>query len=123
MSPPPDPVKVGLVFIGRRRPGFDIDWGRAMEDRVRGQLKKSGFTIFEPGEKAVDDPSLRRSLAVCEAGKIDAIVVLQTTMGDARLAPTLAQLWPDPIILWATPEKPDGHMISSCSLVDRKSVV
>src|ERR1700758_1888611 len=38
-------------------------------------------------------------------------------MGDARLAPTLAQLWPHPLILWATPEKPDGDMISSCSLV------
>jgi L-fucose isomerase-like protein len=80
-------------------------------------LKKSGFTIVEPGEKAVDDASLRRSLAACETEKTDAIVVLQTTMGDARLAPTLAQLWPDPVILWATPEKPDGDMISSCSLV------
>ena len=88
-----------------------------MEDRVRARLKKSGFAIFEPGEKAVDDASLRRSLAACEAEKIDAIVVLQTTMGDARLVPTLAQLWPDPVILWATPEKPDGDMISSCSLV------
>jgi L-arabinose isomerase len=38
-------------------------------------------------------------------------------MGDARLAPTLAQLWPDPLILWATPEKQEGDMISSCSLV------
>jgi len=38
-------------------------------------------------------------------------------MGDGRLAPTMAQLWPDPVIFWATPEKPDGDMISSCSLV------
>jgi L-fucose isomerase-like protein len=38
-------------------------------------------------------------------------------MGDGRLAPTLAQLWPDPLVIWATPEKPDGDMISSCSLV------
>src|ERR1019366_8539320 len=37
--------------------------------------------------------------------------------GDGRLAPTLAQLWPDPLLIWATPEKPDGDMISSCSLV------
>jgi L-fucose isomerase-like protein len=44
-------------------------------------------------------------------------VLLQTTMGDGRLAPTLAQLWPDPLILWATPEKQEGDMISSCSLV------
>jgi L-fucose isomerase-like protein len=38
-------------------------------------------------------------------------------MGDGRLAPTLAQLWPNPLVLWATPEKQEGDMISSCSLV------
>jgi L-fucose isomerase-like protein len=56
-------------------------------------------------------------MASCAAQKVDVIVLLQTTMGDARLAPTLAQLWPEPLILWATPEKQDGDMISSCSLV------
>jgi L-fucose isomerase-like protein len=111
------PPRVGIIFIGRRRPGFDMDWGRAMEQRVRDSLKKSEFTIFEPEEKAVDDASLRRTMTACETAKVDAVVVLQATMGDGRLAPTLAQLWPDPIILWATPEKPDGDMISSCSLV------
>src|SRR5256885_10845133 len=94
-----------------------MDWGRAMEDRVRSRLKQTGFSIVEPGEKAVDDASLRRSLAACEAEKIDVVAIIQATMGDARLAPTLAQLWPDPVILWATPEKSDGDMISSCSLV------
>src|SRR5436309_14013471 len=103
--------KVGVIFIGRRRPGFDMEWGKAMEERVRGLLKKTSFTIFEPGEKAVDDASLRRVMAECEAQKTEAIVVLQTTMGDGRLAPTLAQLWPDPLILWATPEKQEGDMI------------
>ncbi len=84
---------------------------------MRAWLGKSGFEIFEPVEKAVDDASMRKSVAACEAEKVNAIVVLQTTMGDGRLAPTLAQLWPDPVILWGTPEKPDGDMISSCSLV------
>jgi L-fucose isomerase-like protein len=110
-------IKVGVVFLGRRRPGFDMEWGKQMETRVRGSLAKSGFEFFEPSEKAVDDPSLRRVMAECDAQKIDALVLLQTTMGDARLSQTMAQLWPDPLILWATPEKPDGDMISSCSLV------
>jgi L-fucose isomerase-like protein len=30
---------------------------------------------------------------------------------------TLAQHWPEPIILWATPERRDGEKCSSCSLV------
>jgi L-fucose isomerase-like protein len=108
---------LGVIFLGRKRPGFDMEWGRQMEDRVRGGLRQSGFAVFEPSEKAIDDASLRRALAACEEGHADVIVLLQTTMGDGRLAPTLAQLWPYPPVLWATPENPDGDMISSCSLV------
>lgn len=110
-------LKVGVIFLGRRRPGFDMEWGKQMEARVRGWLPQTGFEIFEPAEKAIDDPSLRRVMAACEAQKVDAIVLLQTTMGDARLSQTMAQLWPDPLILWATPENQQGDMISSCSLV------
>jgi hypothetical protein len=106
MSTANSKIKVGVVFLGRRRPGFDMEWGKQMETRVRGSLAKSGFEFFEASEKAVDDPSLRGVMADCEAQKIDALVLLQTTMGDARLSQTLAQLWPDPLILWATPEKP-----------------
>jgi L-fucose isomerase-like protein len=109
--------KVGLVFLGRKRPGFDMEWGKQMEGKVRGMLPKTEFAVFEPSEKAVDDSSLRRVMAECDAQKVDAIVLLQTTMGDGRLSQTMAQLWPHPLILWATPEKQEGDMISSCSLV------
>jgi L-fucose isomerase-like protein len=109
--------KVGVIFLGRRRPGFDMEWGKVMEQSVRGWLHKTEFDVFEPAEKVVDDASLRRVMAACETQKVDAIVLLQTTMGDGRLAPTLAQLWPDPLVLWATPENQSGDMISSCSLV------
>ena len=110
-------TKIGVIFIGRRRPGFDMEWGRTMEERVRQQLQRTRFSIFEPAEKAVDEASLRRVMDACETQGVEAIVVLQTTMGDGRLAPSLAQLWPHPVVLWATPEKQDGEMISSCSLV------
>ncbi len=109
--------KLGVIFLGRRRPGFDMEWGRKTEGRVRTWLEEGGWAAFEPGEKAMDEASLRRAVAACEEAGTEAIVLLQTTMGDGRLAPTLAQLWPDPLVLWATPEKPDGDMISSCSLV------
>ena len=109
--------KLGLIFIGRKRPGFDQEWGRQMEERVRLCLKKTQLAVFEPGEKTVDEESLRRTMDACHAAQVDAIVLLQTTMGDARLSQTLAQRWPDPVVLWATPERPDGDMISSCSLV------
>jgi L-fucose isomerase-like protein len=110
-------LKVGIIFLGRRRPGFDMEWGKVMEQQVRGWVQKTEFEIFEPNEKVIDDASVRRVMSACDTARVDAIVLLQTTMGDGRLAPTLAQLWPDPLILWATPEKQEGDMISSCSLV------
>jgi len=109
--------KVGVIFLGRRRPGFDMEWGKVMEQSVRGWLHKTDFDVFEPAEKVVDNASLRWVMAACQDQKVDVIALLQTTMGDGRLAPTLAQLWPDPLILWATPENQQGDMISSCSLV------
>ncbi len=109
--------RLGIIFLGRRRPGFDMDWGRKQEEKTRAWLREANFSFVEPPEKAIDDPSLRRAVTACAEQGAQVLVLLQTTMGDGRLAPTLAQLWPDPPVLWATPEKPDGDMISSCSLV------
>ncbi len=109
--------RIGVVFLGRKRPGFDQEWGRQMEAKVRACLSRQGSLVFEPGEKAVDDASLRAALAECRDHQVEALLLVQATMGDARLAPTLAQLWPGAPILWATPENPQGDMISSCSLV------
>ncbi len=110
-------TKLGVIFLGRRRPGFDMEWGQQQEEKTRAWLRQGEFAVIEPPEKAVDDASMRRAVAACAEQGAQVLVLLQTTMGDGRLAPTLAQLWPDPLVLWATPEKPDGDMISSCSLV------
>jgi len=110
-------IRLGLIFLGRKRPGFDPEWGAIMGQKARECAAKTGFEIFEPPEKVVDDPSLRQAIVACDAAGVDAIATLQTTMADARLAPTLSQIWPHPILLWATPEKQTGDMISSCSLV------
>ena len=106
-----------MIFLGRKRPGFDMEWGRQMEQRVRDLLGQLPIQAIEPPEKVIDDDTLRRAMQLFRDRQIEVVVVLQTTMGDGRLAPTLAQLWADPLVLWATPEKPDGDMISSCSLV------
>src|ERR1051325_3686749 len=112
-----NPVKLAVIFVGRRRPGFDMEWGRSVDERVRGWLGGAGFAFLEPAEKVVDEATMRRAVAGFQKEGAEAMLVLQTTMGDGRLARTLAQLWPDPTVLWATPEKPEGDMISSCSLV------
>src|SRR5262252_3795887 len=70
--PPPDNIspsslRLGVIFLGRRRPGFDMEWGRQMEERVRHWLRQTELTIVEPPEKAIDDSSLRKAMSACEA--------------------------------------------------------
>ncbi len=110
-------MKIALVFMGRKRPGFDPEWGGKIDAQVRAFAEASSYDIFFPEEKAVDDASMRRVLAECSAAGCDVMAVLQTTAGDARLVPTMSQIWDGPLVLWATPENPEGRMISSCSLV------
>ena len=88
-----------------------------MEMKARQAVRRSSFAVFEPSQKAVDEASLRQVVAECKAAGVQALLLLQTTMADGRLALTLAQEWPYPPLFWATPEKQEGDMISSCSLV------
>lgn len=107
----------GVVFLGRKRPGFDEEWGAAMAERVTTALSARSWGVFFCPAKAVDDATLRKAVSECKASGCETLIALQTTMSDGRLAPLLAQLWNGPIVLWATPEKPEGDLVSSCSLV------
>lgn len=109
--------KAGVVFLGRKRPGFDETWGAAMADRVRRAVAERSWESHIASTKAVDDATLRAAVAECLDADCDTLIALQTTMSDGRLAPLLAQTWSGPIVLWATPENPDGDLVSSCSLV------
>ena len=109
--------RVGVLFFGRRRPGFDEEWGISMANRVRSAVADQSWDNFVCETKAVDDASLRRAIDECGEAGCKTLVALQTTMSDGRLAPIFAQHWGRPIVLWGTPEKPDGDLVSSCSLV------
>ncbi len=111
-------MKIGLLVFGRRRPGFDPEWGARIVAALDQAVETATtFDAFRPSLPIVDDASLRAALAECKGAAVEAVVVLQPTMGDGNLALTLSRLWSAPVVLWATPEKPTGAMISSCSLV------
>jgi len=116
---PPDLAKarVGFLVIGRKRPGFDPEWGALMETQAWAALQAMEGQAVRPETRVVDDATLRQALDELRQARCDALVVLQPTMGDGRLAPILAQLWDAPVVLWATPERPDGNKVSACSLV------
>ncbi|NOU36298.1 MAG: sugar isomerase [Kiritimatiellaceae bacterium] len=114
---PKPKVKIGVLFLKRKRAGFVPEWGDHIEGLVRGQLKNSPFDVFIPEGKVVDGISMRQAMKVCEDKGCQVYIALQPTMSDGRMAPVLAQHSRAPVVFWATPEKQEGSMISACSLV------
>ncbi len=107
----------GILVLGRRRPGFDPEWASHIVGRVTEQLRSAAFVALRPAAPIVDEATLEVAVVECQSKGVDTLVVLQPTMSDGNLAVALDRLWTGPLVLWATPERPDGSMISSCSLV------
>ncbi|MFP4152333.1 MAG: sugar isomerase [Alkalispirochaeta sp.] len=117
----PRPV-IGLLIMGRKRPGFDPEWGAAVKKRIMGRvaaLPGNGqpWRVVTPSDNIADGTELGRAVETCRREGVTTIVVVQPTISDGRLAPLLSRLWEKPLVLWATTEKPAGTMISANSLV------
>jgi L-fucose isomerase-like protein len=110
-------LKFGVLFLGRKRPGFDPEWGKTVQTAIRGFLESNHYECVIPSDNIADDAGLRDAVAACRQAGAQTLVVTQPTVSDGRLAPVLAQLWKDPLIFWATTEKQTGEMISANSLV------
>jgi len=110
-------IKLGVIFLRRKRPGFDPAWGKEMEAAARNALEKMDYDVFISDEQIVDGASLRRALAQCRRAESDVLLALQPTMSDGKMAPILGQMWDAPVVLWATPERQEGSLVSACSLV------
>lgn len=106
----------GLLVIGRKRPGFDVEWAKETEAAALDALNALGFGAVTKA-RAVDDESLREALAGLRASGVSTLTIVQPTIGDGRLAPTIGQIWNDPVLLWATPERPGADKVTACALV------
>ena len=113
----PTPATIGLLTIGRNRPGFDPLWGRAVQAAAGRALRRLPWTCCEPSAPALDEASLRQAITELRQAGCEGLVVIQSTMGDGRLVPSLAQLWTDALVLWATTERQDTDRVSACTLV------
>ncbi len=109
--------KLGLLILGRKRPGFDPEWGAEVTRRIHATLDQLPWQVYVPSNNITDPPGLQRALQSCRTEAVTVLLVVQPTISDGRLAPLLSGLWSDPVVLWATTEKPTGAMISANSLV------
>jgi L-fucose isomerase-like protein len=108
-------AKLGVLTIGRKRPGFDQEWNQIMRTKCAEALRAIGHTDAEFVEPVVDDQTTRAALDRLK--HCTALLILQPSLGNGQLALSVAQQWPKATVLWATPERPTGEIVSSCSLV------
>ena len=108
---------LGVMILGRKRPGFDQEWNQLVCGRAVAALNKLGYKTVGADKPVVDDATIKVALDNLREAGCQAMVMLQPSMGHGQLALTVAQQWPDPIVLWATPERPGDGKVSSCSLV------
>jgi L-fucose isomerase-like protein len=109
--------KAGILFLGRKRPGFDPEWGAEVRGRIKQLIQESELEWVAPSDNIADETELREAIASCRNQGAQVLVVTQPTVSDGRLAPVLGQVWGGPLVMWATPEKQEGSMISANSLV------
>jgi L-fucose isomerase-like protein len=108
---------LGVLILGRKRPGFDQEWNKIICERSVAALGQLGFTTVGADEPVVDEATTVAKLEKLQQAGCSALVMLQPSMGHGQLALTVAQRWTDPVVLWATPERPGDGKVSSCSLV------
>jgi L-fucose isomerase-like protein len=108
---------IGVLILGRKRPGFDQEWNRIICARSVAALGALGFTTVGADEPVVDEATTVSKLEKLRQAGCSALVMLQPSMGHGQLALTVAQRWHGPVVLWATPERPGDGKVSSCSLV------
>lgn len=109
--------KIGVIIFGRKRPGFDQEWNAIIRTRALEFLKAVGFTSVGAVSPVTDDEGIHAALDQIEAAKCEALIVIQPSITDGQFAFTIIQRWSNPLILWATPERPTDGKVSSCSLV------
>lgn len=109
--------RVGVLFLGRLRGGFDPEWGAEVRERVKAFFSTTDYEVTIPSDNIATDEALKGAVEECRNRGCSVLVVCQTTISDGRLAPVLVREWNAPVVLWATPEKGEGAMISANSLV------
>lgn len=109
--------RLGVLILGRKRPGFDQEWNQEVCNQCVVSLKELGFECVGAEAPVVDDATTHAVLDKIEEARCEALLLLQPSIAHGQLALTVMQRWRGPVVLWATPERPGDGKVSSCSLV------
>jgi len=88
-----------------------------MRTRADEALAACGFAVTRAEQPVIDDQTTRAALDLMRQARCEVLLVLQPSLGNGQLALTVSQEWDAPLVLWATPERTESEIVSSCSLV------
>src|SRR5262245_35770541 len=78
-------TRIGVLIVGRKRPGFDQDWNGIIRARALGTLAALGYDCVGADARVVDDQSTESALNTIRQSGADALVILQPSLGNGQL--------------------------------------
>lgn len=106
-----------VLTLGRSRSGFDQEWSASIVRRCNAYLSERYRVHIEP-ETVRSAARLTSLLESPKARQADVLLFLQPSIADGALVNPIAQCASNKSILfWATPERSEGNIVSSNSLV------
>ena len=80
--------RLGVLIIGRKRPGFDQQWNEIMRAECMKRLDAMGFQAIGAETPVVDDQTIAVALEEISNSHCKALLVLQPSLGNGQLALT-----------------------------------
>src|SRR5215216_3164442 len=79
----PDPApRLGVLVIGRKRPGFDQEWNAIMRRRTSAALEEMGYDCVGADLAVIDDDTIVTAIEQIRAAGAEALLVLQPSLGN-----------------------------------------
>ncbi|MCY0092534.1 L-fucose/L-arabinose isomerase family protein [Hoeflea ulvae] len=95
-------LTIGVLPLGR--PTFDIGFAEEMLSGMLEDLGACGHRLVGPGTLLMDAASTEAAMAQIEAAQPDRILILQVTFTDAAMTCRIAEVFDQPLAIWAVPE-------------------
>ena len=102
----PSDIRIGFAPIAR--PTFDLELARAMTAQVFEAIVRAGYVVVGSQELVMDGLAVDARIRELAAGKIDMILMLQSSFADSTMALQLARAIDMPLLMWALPEERVG---------------
>ena len=99
-------MRLGVAAVARST--FDTDFAQRMATAAFEVLESLGAELIGSPSLLLDEDAVNAAASAWAGADLDALVLVQASFADSRLAVTLAESTDAPLVLWAFPEDRTG---------------